>query len=316
MLLPFAIRDVPGDLDVVAIGENSLDFVALTVGALGQVASKQTLNGFRVQPGGQMATAALACARLGVRTSYIGAFGTDEWGSRARQPLDAAGVHVVDVVRTATAGRVAVILVDAAGDRVVFEHREPALLVVPDDVDAATIAAARVLLVDATHPAAAIHAARLARAAGTISVVDVDRRSPDVDTLLSEVDVVIVPEPFVQARTGTAHLKEGLSHMAARCPHSSLVIATCGAAGSLALCAGQFLRMPAFRVDVVDTTGAGDAFRAGFAVAILTLGRGATLEEILQFATVVAGLNCRSVGAQSGLPSMGEVRAALASAVK
>lgn len=307
MQLPFTPRAHTSGIDVVALGENSLDFVAVT-DATRVAGSKQPLSAFRLQPGGQMATAAIACARLGARTRYVGAFGTDEWSARARAPLDAAGVDVVAIERTGVAGRVAVILVDATGDRTVFECRDAALTIAADEMSAARIEQAKVLLVDATHVEAAVHAARRARAAGTISIVDVDRPSPAVDRLLDEIDVAIMPESFVREWTGAADLRDGLVRAAARCTRAGLVVATRGEAGSTTYCGGHFVDVPACNVPVVDTTGAGDAFRAGFAVALLDDGR-ASLEEVLRFATAVAGLNCRAIGAQAGLPTRDEVRA-------
>lgn len=311
MRLPFAWRDDGRSVDVVALGENSLDFVAVT-GAHESSAGKRALAAFRLQPGGQMATAALGCARLGARVRYIGAFGADEWSRRSRAPLDAAGIDVIGVVRADAPGRIAVILVDAAGERSVLEYRHPSLLITPEDVSADMIAAGRLLLLDATHPEAAVQAARWARAAGTVSIVDVDRPGPEVDRLLNEVDVVIVPEPFVATWTGVTTLSEGLALMAQRCTRAAVIVATRGAEGSLAYCDGRFVDTPGYRLDVIDTTGAGDAFRAGFAAAVLRFGPTASLTDVLRFANATAALNCRAVGAQGGLPTMEDVLAILA----
>ena len=79
--------------DIVTVGENSLDFVAVR-GAGATIAGKQPLEAFRLEPGGQMATAALASARLGLRARYIGAMGDDTWASLVRAPLDAERVDV------------------------------------------------------------------------------------------------------------------------------------------------------------------------------------------------------------------------------
>lgn len=314
MPLPVHIRSHAA-VDVVTLGENSLDFVArLAAPATG--APKQELSEFRLQPGGQMATAALACARLGLRTRYVGAFGDDEWGRRARAPLDAAGVEVIAASRVMVPGRIAMILVSSDGDRVVYEHRDRALYLAPEEVTPAMVEDSRVLLVDATHIDASIRAAQIARRANTITVVDVDRASADVDRLLAEIDIVVVPQPFVTDATGLADLRTGMVALAARCLHASILIVTRGDAGVVALCDGQFVEVPAFAVDVVDTTGAGDAFRAGLAVALITLSPAVSLRDVLRFASAVAALNCRAVGAQAGLPTLAEVRDHLARAVQ
>src|SRR5690606_36359594 len=102
--------------DIVTVGENSLDFVAVR-GAGATIAGKQMLEAFRLEPGGQMATAALASARLGLHARYIGAMGDDTWASLVRAPLDAERVDVIAFpVPAGTPSRTAVILLDETGD--------------------------------------------------------------------------------------------------------------------------------------------------------------------------------------------------------
>jgi sugar/nucleoside kinase (ribokinase family) len=85
-----------------------------------------------------------------------------------------------------------------------------------------------------------------------------------------------------------------------------LVCVTLGSDGSLARIGGQEIRSAAFRVECVDSTGAGDAFRGGFAAGCLRDPDG-DIEEVLRYANAVAALNCRALGAQSGLPTVQEV---------
>lgn len=306
VLVPRGDRPV----DVVALGENSLDFVAVC-GSEAPVAGKQPLEAFRLEPGGQMATAALACGRLGLRTRYIGAFGTDEWGALARAPLDAAGIEVLAPPRSATAAsRVAVIVVDASGERRVFEHRPASLTMEADAILPRWIAEARVLLVDATQPAAAVRAVELARQAGTATICDVDRPGPATDALLESVDIAVVPEALAVALTGEHDPVRALEGLAAtRARRASVVIATCGERGSVCRAGDRTVVAPGHRVRALDTTGAGDAFRAGLAAGLLRLGPTAALEQVLGFANAVAALNCRRPGAQAGLPTYEEAQA-------
>jgi sugar/nucleoside kinase (ribokinase family) len=226
---------------------------------------------------------------------------------RARAPLDAAGIDVVAAEIPECPGRIAVVLVDAAGDRTVLERRDPRLVFAAGDITAAAIATARVLLVDATQPAASVRALELARQAGTVSVSDVDRVSPEADRILALVDVVVVPAPFALQWAGTSDERLALERLAAHCRHATLVVATRGAEGSLAWCRAGFVDTPGLAVAVVDTTGAGDAFRAGLVTALIRLGPDVPLEHLLRFANATGALNCRVVGAQAGLPSFDEV---------
>lgn len=307
MRVPLTLPPADRGVDVVTLGENSLDFVAeLLPGSPG--ASKRPLGGFALRVGGQMATAAVGVARLGFRSKYIGAFGNDDWGARIRSELDASGVDVRAMVRANTASRIAVVLVDENGDRQILEHREPALALRADEIEPEATSG-RLLLLDATSPAAAVAAARLARRAGIPVIVDVDRVSPETDSLLAEIDVIIVPEHFVIEWAGVYDLSHGLERMAARFPIAQVVLATRGQQGSLALAGGHWIETPGFHVPVVDTTGAGDAFRAGFAAGWLRETGEPDLARILSFANATAALNCRFVGAQAGLPAMADVEA-------
>jgi sugar/nucleoside kinase (ribokinase family) len=90
------------------------------------------------------------------------------------------------------------------------------------------------------------------------------------------------------------------------------VCVTLGERGSLARASGREIRTPGFRVDCIDSTGAGDAFRGGFAAGCLDAPEG-ELEEALRYANAVAALNCRALGARGGMPTAAEVAGLLAS---
>jgi sulfofructose kinase len=296
--------------DLVAFGENSLDFVAeLPAGE--PPAGKRQLRSFRVRPGGQMATAAIGAARLGLRVHYVGAFGDDDWGARVRATLVAEGVRVEAIVRRGVPTRAAIVLVSADGERDVLESRHPDLRIELNELPIAVLVNARVLLIDHTHGPASVEAARAARQAGVPTVVDIDQVGADVDHLLDQIDVIICPEPFVRAWSGFQNVEAGHAALARRFSRAAVVVVTCGPAGSVALAGGRRLVSHGFRVVPVDTTGAGDAFRAGFIAAWVRAGDGGDLEAMLERANATAALNCRAAGAQAGLPSLAEVEALL-----
>ena len=87
---------------------------------------------------------------------------------------------------------------------------------------------------------------------------------------------------------------------------ASLVCVTLGAKGSLAWCQGREFRTPAFPIDCVDSTGAGDCFRGAFAAACLGMPDG-DVEDVLSYANAVAALNCRALGSRGALPTPDEV---------
>jgi sulfofructose kinase len=304
MRLPFAVPDAAGKrFDIVGLGQNSVDYVAVAA-AYPASNTKRRLDRFACLPGGQVATAMVACARLGWRTRYIGAFGSDEPGRVSRESLIQEGVDVsaARVIDGAT-NRVAVILVNAAsGERTILWHRDPALnVVVP--VDAVT--SGRLLLVDGDDMAAATEAATAARRAGIPTMVDIDDVQPGIEGLLRQVSAIIAAEDFPSALTG--HSEPGKAIAAIAREYSApLVCVTLGAAGSLAICGGREIRTAACAVECVDTTGAGDAFRGGFAAGCLRWPDG-DIERILAYANATAALSCRAVGARAALPAADEI---------
>jgi len=312
--LPLTIA--PADaaaFDVVTCGLNSLDFVAV-VERYPAWNSKTRLEQFDKRPGGQMATAAAVCARLGWRARYIGSFGDDELGTIGRASLTDEGVEIGAAwcVPGATS-QFAVVIVDrTSGERTVLWNRHPGLKVRADQIDPAAVTSGRLLIVDCHETVAATAAARAARAAGIPTIVDVERVREGIHQLLANIDVIIAAESFPAALTGYEEPGRALAALAAEY-RAPIVAMTLGEGGSLARCGSREIRTPGFRVACVDSTGAGDAFRGGFAAACLRWPDG-DLETIMAFANAVAALNCRGLGARGGMPTLAEVDALMAGA--
>lgn len=314
MRIPVSLPD-PRPFDVLAMGENSIDLLAEVDGHPAPD-TKIPLAALSERPGGQSATAAVAMARLELRTTYIGRVGDDDYGRRGLESLVAEGIDVAGVVTVpGVTSRFAVILVDRrAGTRTVLWHREPGLVMLPGDVPGHAVDAARVLYVDGSEVAAATAAAEGARRRGTPTVVDIERVQPGTDRLLRSIDVVIAAEAFPSAYTGAASLGEGLARLQAE-SGAPVVCVTLGEEGSLARVDGREVRTPAFRVPVVDSTGAGDVFRAGFVAAWLHGGDSIAVEEALRWANAVAAMKCRGLGARTATPTLTELRRFLAGGV-
>jgi len=293
--------------DVAGFGLNSIDLLAV-VAEYPASNSKQRLQRFMHMPGGQIATALSACARLGLRTSYVGSFGSDPLGAMSRSSLLDVGVDVSAsrVVDGAT-NQFSVILVDArSGERTVLWDRHPALTFDPQDVPRAAVTAGRMLVVDCHETAAATQAARYARDAGVPTIIDVEKVRPAIGDLLQQIDVLIAAQDFPSALTGYEEIGRALEALATEFPSARLVCATLGEEGSLARCDGREIRTPAFKVDCVDSTGAGDAFRGAFAAGCLLM-PDVEVEDLLTYADAVSALNCRALGARGGLPTRAEV---------
>ena len=293
--------------DVVGLGQCSIDHVALVAG-FPPFAGKVAMRGYRRLPGGQIATALLACARLGLRTAFVSSVGDDGVAEAVLAPLRAAGVDVSRVLEIPGAtSQLALIVVDEeSGERTVLWHRDPRLAIPRERLAAADVERGRALHLDAGDPDVAIWAARVARAAGIPVFADVDTVAPGVDEVLRNVDFPIVSTQFAEARFGGAEeALRGLAGLGARYP-----VVTLGDRGALGG-AAERCASPAFDVEAKDTTGAGDVFHGAFVVAVL---EGAGPERALRVANAAAAMNCRALGAQGGLPTRAELDAFLASA--
>lgn len=314
MRLPLSLPP-PRPFDVLTAGLNSIDLLAVVDGHPA-ANSKAEMRDFARLPGGQSASAAVALSRLGCSTRYVGRFGDDDFGRLGIESLAAEGVDVSQVITVPGAtSQFAVILVDRqSGSRTVIWHRHPGLAMRPADISPDAVRAARVLLVDCHETAAVTAAATVARAAGTRTVVDVERVRPGIDALLQQIDVVIAAEGFPRDYTGKADLGAALAALQEACG-APVVCVTLGEHGCLARTGGREFRSPAFRLPVVDSTGAGDVFRAGFIAAWLSAGDRAELEEVLRWANAVAALKCRALGARAGSPRLPELRELLALAM-
>lgn len=297
-------------LDVVGFGESSVDTVVR--GSFPESRAKTRVNSIDELPGGQAATVAVGCARLGWRAGYAGVVGDDPMGELVRSVLDREHVEARIVTRRGARTRRAVVLVDAdSGERRVIEHRDGALNLQTGEMETAFMTDCRILMVDASDVQASLRAARTARASDVRTLVDVDSAADGVHDLLREIDVVILAAAAVPLISGVKSLGKGLE-LIARDSGAEAVVATLGAEGALAFCQGVELRALGRPVEAVDTTGAGDAFRVGFMAS--WLGRPPAeldLTGMLLDANLVASLNCLGLGAQTGLPAAEAVPAHL-----
>ena len=305
-MLPTLLPRDARPFDVVGFGENSVDFVSI-VETWPVPDTKQRVVSFDRMPGGQVATAVAVCAKLGCRARYAGVFGDDVDGRWVRGHLESLGIDVAAVSVAGVASRTASIIVAAAdGARTVLEHRDSRLSDGFRRLSPDVFASARVLMVDATDVDAAVAAATMARDAGLRVVLDVDAGNEALAPLLARTDIMITSATVPQELTGALSVEEGLRRLAGRTP-AALLVATLGPDGSVALLGGQVIRTPAVRVDAVDTTGAGDAFRGGFVAGWLRQDATPDVERLLRQANAAAGLSCRARGAQGALPTWTEI---------
>jgi sugar/nucleoside kinase (ribokinase family) len=295
--------------DVIGLGQNSIDLLA-RVAAFPASNSKHKLQELIWLPGGQVASAMVGCARLCWRTCYVGRFGDDDLGTRGRASLEAEGVVLASETVSGARSRCAVVVVDArTGNRTVLWDRDSRLDGHAEDVPETVIASGRVLLVDCDDVDESVRAAEVAHEHGLVTVVDVEAVVPGLERLLPLIDVIIASEGFPEQLTRQPDRTAALDVLHRRY-QPALTCVTLGPSGSQARCGDELIDTPAFAVSCVDSTGAGDAFRAGFISALLRWGPD-DAARLFRYANAVAGLSCRAHGARDGLPHAGEVDALL-----
>jgi sugar/nucleoside kinase (ribokinase family) len=297
------------DFDVVGVGLNAVDTV-FTVPHFPAFGGKAPFHDERLSPGGQVASAMVACARLGLRTKYIGSVGDDERGRIQMESLRTAGVDVESVqARKGCATQSAYIVIDgASGERTVFWRRDDCLRIEPAEITHSDIACARLLHIDGHDTVAVAHVARIARSAGIPVTVDVDTIYPGFEQVLPHVDYLIGSSEFPLRWTKQNDPFEALA-LIQREYKMRVAAMTLGAHGALALEQGEFVYSPGFVVDCVDTTGAGDVFHGAFCYAVL---QRMSMREALDFSNAMAALNCRAFGARGGITGLAEIQSLLA----
>jgi sulfofructose kinase len=247
---------------------------------------------------------------LGLRTKYIGTVGDDYRGRVQLKSLQESGVNIDDVeIREGCPNQSAYILIDqSTGERTVLWRRDDCLRLEPEEITEERIACTRLLHIDGHDTPAVARAAQIARERGIPVTVDVDTIYHGFDQVLPYVDYLIASTNFPVQWTNERDPFKALE-LIQREYGMSVAAMTLGSHGSLALCGGKFHYSPAFVVNCVDTTGAGDIFHGAFCYAVLEEW---PLDRILDFSNAMAALNCKALGARGGIRSRADAEELIA----
>jgi ribokinase len=290
---------------VVVVGSLNMDLV---VRSARMPRPGETILGgeFHMVPGGKGANQAVAAARLGAQVSMVGRVGDDAFGSELLQNLSAGGIDHEHVLRDAgSATGVALIVVDDAGQNSIVVASGANMNLAPSDVDAAatTLAHADVLLLQLESPVETVtRAAHIAHEHGVTVILNPAPARPLPRELLALVDVLVPNESETALLTGMPvgnHEEAVAASASLRAAGVGTTILTLGERGALLADETATRVFPAFEVDPLDTTAAGDAFLASLAVA---LAEGRSLDEAVQWGNAAGALATTRFGAQTSLP--------------
>jgi len=297
--------------EVVVVGSVNMDLV---VRAPRLPAPGETISGgeFATIPGGKGANQAVASARLGTRTAFLGCLGQDVFGEQLAEGLRRNGVDCQGLrIRPGPTG-VALIVVDGAGRNGIVLAPGANALLAPDDVDGseALLASARVLVAQLEVPLATVaHAVRRAREMSKVVVLNPAPAQPLPREVLEAVDYLVPNEIEAEMLSGvrTGSIEDAITagrrlrELGAR-----NVIVTLGERGVVAVTGHSAEHLPAPEITPVDTTAAGDTFIGGMCVALV---EGRPLHQAIQFAQAAAAISVTRFGAQPSIPHRSDMPA-------
>jgi sulfofructose kinase len=297
---------MPRKFDVVGVGLNATDTLIL-VSRMPRFGGKAPFYNEMTSTGGQVASAVVTCQKLGLRSKYIGSVGDDKRGRIQLKSLQESGVDIEHVqIRENCPNQSAYIIIDqATGERTIFWSRDDCLRIDPEQIAPEQITYARMLHIDGHDTAAVEHAASIASEAGIPVSVDVDTIYPGFDRVMPYADYLVASTEFPESWTREQDPFRALEIL--RDEYGMKVAAmTLGADGALALDDDGYHYSPAFVVNCVDTTGAGDVFHGALCYAVL---EEYPLDRALEFSNAMAALNCKAMGARGGIQPLEVVRA-------
>ncbi len=296
-------------VDLVGVGLNATDTL-IPLSEFPARGSKIEYTTETVMPGGQVASTVVACQTWGLNTRYVGKLGDDDAATLHSREFARLGVDARLIQVPGTASPKSLILVDWDGERTVLCRRDERLILQPQELQQEWIVNARALHVDGHDTAAATLAAQWAREAGVPVVADLDEIYPGVEDLIRNIDYLIVSRDFPYRLTGESNLEKAL-RLIQNSYGCRLAACTLGTDGVLAWNGKELRHSPAYRVRVVDTTGAGDIFHAGFIYALL---QGWPLDRQLDFSCAAAAMNCMAAGARGGIQSVDAIETLMTTA--
>jgi|Deesub1362A_J573_1020465.scaffolds.fasta_scaffold00087_46 ribokinase len=288
---------------VTGIGQCSWDYLAL-IDAYPQVDTKKEVLSLKEQGGGPVATALVALSRLGVKCRFYGITGDDYEGEKIRQSLITEGIDTDGLIKRPQAlSQLAFIAIEEnTGKRTIFWRRPSGRELTPEELGEDFLKDSSFLLIDGLMKEVSLYAAKKAREMNVPVMLDAGRLREGMLQIAASSDYVVASEEFAKdlGWDGSVEKFKGM----AKNISEGVVTVTLGERGSITFLNGEVIHIPAFKVDAVDTTGAGDVFHGGYIYGLL---KGWDIPRTIRFASAMAALKCREIGGRAGIPVLDEV---------
>ena len=290
-------------MTVCGIGQCSLDYLAL-IGSYPDVDTKKEVLLWDEQGGGPVATALVALSRLGVQCKFHGITSNNEAGEKISNSLAKEKIDIAGLLRRENSDpQQAFIAIDKnSGKRTIFWKRPSGKELGPEELDNDFLDSSDFLLLDGLMKDVSLYAAKKAQSLNIPVMLDAGRLREGMLEIAQKSDYVVASEEFAKdlgwSENSDAFEKE-VKKLGCK-----VVTFTFGNRGSITYNNNEIIRIPAFKVDAVDTTGAGDVFHGGYIFGLL---QGFEIIDSVRFASALAAMNCRAIGGRTGIPSLNEV---------
>jgi len=289
--------------DVVGIGATVYDTVMVTEKFPEEDTKQQAVKTI-IQGGGPCATALVACSKLGVSAEYLGTIGNDDFGKYMLDDFKRYGVGTENII--VKDGCISfhsfVLLNNSKSTRTIVWNKGTVPAPLETEININSVKNAKVLHLDGHQLDAAIYAAKIAKENNVKVSLDAGGVYPGIERLLPFVDFLIPSEEFALKFTGLTDAGKAAEELY----HSykpEFVIITQGSKGGFIYDGKTFTDYPAYKVDAVDSNGAGDVFHGAFVAAYV---KGMNTVQSAYFASAVSALKCTKVGARLGVPGYDE----------
>jgi sulfofructose kinase len=284
-------------MTIACLGITVLDRIQ-RVSKLPSVGGKFVANDYFEVGGGPAATAAVAIAKLGKQVDFIGRVGGDSVADIMLTELSSYGVNVDKVIRIAQASSAfSAVLVDDEGERMIINYQDKSLSRDIEPLKSIDFSVYSTILCDVRWPEGAQYALQQAKKYGIPSVLDADLSPDSISELVELADHVAFSEPGLAKYSGTSDPLQGLK--IAQKKTKGVVYVTVGSEGCYWLDENKLMHQEGKKVQVVDTTGAGDVFHGAFAVAVAEK---METRKAVVFSNTVAAIKCTKLGGREGIP--------------
>ncbi len=286
-------------IDVLCVGVTSYDFYFM-VDHHPEPDEKTIANAFLSCGGGPAANAAVTIAKMGLSVAFAGYLGNDAWGEIHLKELQEAGVITDWIIRNTNPTPLSTVLVKPDGQRSLVNYRVKNAALNKNAIDLSNVKP-KVILFDGHEPDISMELLKQIKSDSIKTVLDAGSVNPGTSLLYDEVDYLVCSKKFAEELTGYNDIDKASAELFNL---KQNVVITLGEKGLIWKTEDGQGELPAFSVEAIDTTGAGDVFHGAFAGC---LAMGMDWQEILKYSNLTAALSCTKPGGRNSIPTVTEV---------